>query len=56
MKRQPSYSTDKRLILRICKEPKKLNSKRTNNPINNGKWIEQTNSSQKKKHKWLINA
>jgi hypothetical protein len=58
MKRQPTkwekifanYSTDNRLISRIYNELKKLNSKKTNKPIN--KWA---NSSQKK-FKWIINT
>jgi hypothetical protein len=38
----------------MYKEFKKLNTKRTNNPINN-LVNELNNSSQKKKYKWLIN-
>jgi hypothetical protein len=29
-----NYSSDKRLIYRICKEPKKLYTQRINNPMN----------------------
>jgi hypothetical protein len=31
-----SYSSNKRLIFRIYKKVKKINTKRTNNPIKNG--------------------
>jgi hypothetical protein len=37
-----SYSSDKRLLFRIYKEFKKLNSKRINNPIN--KWADELNT------------
>jgi hypothetical protein len=49
-----SYTTDKGLIARICRELKKLNSKRTNNLIN--RWKNKLNRKFiKKKYKWPIN-
>jgi hypothetical protein len=36
-----SYSLEKRLVNRTQKELKKLNAKRTNNPINN--WVNELN-------------
>jgi hypothetical protein len=49
-----SYSTDKRSISRICKELKKLNSKRTNNPIN--KWANELNRQFSEEIERIINT
>jgi hypothetical protein len=45
-----SYSLDKGKIFRIYKELQKLNTHRTNNPIN--KLANELDISQKKKHLW----
>jgi hypothetical protein len=39
-----SYSSDKGLVCRIYKELKKLNTRRTNNPMN--KWANKLNLSE----------
>jgi hypothetical protein len=50
-----SYTTDKRLITRICRELKKLNSPKINDPIK--KWPSELNRIfQRKKTKWPKNT